>query len=80
MSEYTETLRAIQEQLRDIKCELQAINEQLMAKTEVAEMLGVTDRTVDNLKIRGEIHPVHVGRSLRFKRSEILRYIESRKT
>lgn len=46
---------------------------------EVAEMLGVTSRTVTRLAERGEIPGFKVGDVWRFHRQDILDYIEQQK-
>jgi excisionase family DNA binding protein len=53
--------------------------ERPIATKEVAEMLGVTPRTVTRLAERGEIPGFKVGDVWRFHRQDILDYIEEQK-
>ncbi len=51
--------------------------EKLLSKRETAEMLGCSLSTVDNLRRRGELKKVNVGRSVRFNLADIKNYIHN---
>jgi excisionase family DNA binding protein len=49
----------------------------LMTIAEVAELLRVSQRTVDRMRQEGTIiQPIKVGRQLRWRKSEILQWID----
>ena len=48
----------------------------MMSIKEVAELLGVTTRTVANYKVRGVLPYYQVGRIVRFKKEDVLMHIE----
>jgi excisionase family DNA binding protein len=50
--------------------------EQLLRKREVAELLGVSDRTVNRLAERGELEVVRIGRGARFRPADVRSLIE----
>lgn len=43
----------------------------LMSQTEVAEFFGVTTRTVRTWDRQGELHPIRIAGTLRYRRSEV---------
>ena len=47
-----------------------------MTAPEVADVLRCTRRTVENLVARGELRPIHVGRLVRFRSTDIDAYID----
>jgi excisionase family DNA binding protein len=50
-------------------------------RREVAEYLRLTERTVDSLRKRGALRDVNVsGRSVRFKRDDVLALIAERRS
>ena len=49
----------------------------LLSREEVAQKLGVSIGTVDNLKKRRKITSSNIGTGVKYKKSEILRYIKS---
>ncbi len=51
----------------------------LLTLKQAAEILGVTDRTVQNLILRGDLHGFQVGERWRVEESEIDAYIERQK-
>ena len=51
--------------------------EKLMTGQEAANLLGVTPRTLLELRKRGELNAVRVGNRIRFQPSELERYIEA---
>lgn len=51
----------------------------IMTRQEVAEYLRLKPSTVDDLARRGEIPSVRFGRSRRYKRSDIVAYVNSKK-
>ncbi len=51
----------------------------LLRLKQVAEMLDVTDRTVQNLILRGEMHGFQVGDRWRVEEEEVAAYIERQK-
>jgi excisionase family DNA binding protein len=44
--------------------------------TEVAKLLGTTDRTVQRLVERGQLVAYKIGRTLKFKPSDLEKYLE----
>jgi excisionase family DNA binding protein len=54
--------------------ELTADN-QLVGKEEIAEMLGMTIRTVDNWMDRGLLPYFKIGRSVRFRKNDVLQHL-----
>ena len=49
----------------------------LLSREEVAQKLNVSIGTVDNLKKRGKIASSNIGMGVKYKKSEILRYINT---
>ncbi len=49
----------------------------LLIPTDTAEMLTTTERHLKRLAARGELRPVHVGGKLRYRLSDLHRYIEA---
>jgi excisionase family DNA binding protein len=47
----------------------------LLSITEIAQSLGVSERTVYRLMIQGELHPFKMGKSWRFDQSDLDAYI-----
>jgi len=52
----------------------------LLTYREVAEVLGVTDRTVWELVRKGELRNVKVGRSVRIDPADLRQFIEDSKS
>jgi excisionase family DNA binding protein len=52
----------------------------LLTYREVAEVLGVTDRTVWELVRKGELRNVRVGRSVRIDPADLKQFIEDSKS
>jgi excisionase family DNA binding protein len=50
-------------------------DDSLITREELADKLNVSIGTIDNLRARGKITGRSVGKSVRFKNSEILEYI-----
>lgn len=50
--------------------------ERLLSYREVADILGLTDRTVWELVRKGELQNVRVGRSVRVDPADLRRYID----
>lgn len=51
----------------------------LLRRREVAELLGVSERTVEGMKARGDFPVVHLaGRSVRYPREAILAFVAAR--
>lgn len=51
----------------------------ILSLKQTAERLGVTDRTVQNLILRGELHGFRVGERWKVEEEEIVAYIERQK-
>ena len=49
----------------------------LLSVKEAAKILSVTEKTVRNLIIRGELKKVNVGRAVRVKEKDLMEYIEN---
>jgi excisionase family DNA binding protein len=50
----------------------------MMTVDEVAEALGISTRQVWRLRSKGDIpEPLNIGRSVRWRRSDVLRWIEA---
>jgi excisionase family DNA binding protein len=49
----------------------------LVTKSEAAQRLGVSVRTVERLVATGRLHQVHVERSARFRVPDLEAYVES---
>lgn len=56
------------------------IKHEIMTLPEVADYLRVTERTIYDWAQKGKIPAVKLGSAWRFKRSEIERWMEERKT
>mgnify|MGYP006174398297 CR=1 FL=1 len=54
-------------------------DDSLITREELAGKLNVSIGTIDNLRMRGRITGRSVGKSVRFKNSEILEYIKNLK-
>jgi excisionase family DNA binding protein len=54
-------------------------DDSLITREELAGKLNVSIGTIDNLRMRGRITGRSVGKSVRFKNSEILEYIKTLK-
>lgn len=53
---------------------------QLLRATEVAILLGITERTLSRLVKAGEFpKPARIGTSVRFNRAEVIKWLEGRK-
>lgn len=50
----------------------------LLKRPEVAEFLGVSEDTVDNLASAGELECLHIGRALRFPSWAVAAYVQKR--
>ncbi len=51
----------------------------ILSIKQAAEKLGVTDRTVQNLILRGDLHGFQVGERWKVEEEEIAAYIERQK-
>ena len=66
-------------EIEELKNEIVNLNHPhpIMTKEEVAELLGVSLRTVSNLVNQGELTPYYLGeRLVRFKREEVLKSLK----
>ncbi|MCR9102452.1 MAG: helix-turn-helix domain-containing protein [bacterium] len=54
----------------------QEINDPLLTKKEAGALLNVSVSTIDNLYNTGKLKGYRIASSVRFKRSELLEYIE----
>ena len=52
------------------------MDEVLLSTSEVAKHLKCTERTVQNLRDRGELSFIKVGRLIRYTKSQVLDYIK----
>lgn len=52
------------------------MNDEILTKKEMAELLKVNERTVDQLRKKGLPH-FKVGRNVRFKKNEALEWLEN---
>ena len=53
---------------------------QFWTRREISEYLRLSEKTVDNLRRRGLLHPVRVaGNSVRFRREEVVALIAERR-
>lgn len=52
------------------------MTERLLTKADVAELLGVKARTIDEWVQKGKIPSLKVGRATRFRRAEIEAWLE----
>jgi excisionase family DNA binding protein len=48
---------------------------QMVGKEEIAKMLGITIRTVDNWKDRGLLPYFKIGRSVRFRKNDVVQHL-----
>ncbi len=55
------------------------IQNEFLNKKEAAKLASLSVSTIDNLRRAGELKPYDFGSSVRFKRSELLEYLESRR-
>lgn len=51
----------------------------ILSLKQAAEKLGVTDRTVQNLILRGDLHGFQVGERWKVEEEELAAYIERQK-
>jgi len=51
----------------------------ILSLKQVSEILGVTDRTVQNLILRGELHGFRVGERWKVEEAEVDAYIQRQK-
>ena len=51
----------------------------LLTRNQVALMLSIHPKTLDRIVRGSEIQEYHFGRQIRFKESDVLEYIESKK-
>ena len=55
-------------------------NQRMWTRREVAQYLGLTERTVDSLRKRGRLPDVSVvGRSVRFRGADVMRLISDQR-
>jgi excisionase family DNA binding protein len=52
------------------------VGDELLKRNETASLLRASASTIDRLARRGILHPVRVGRLVRFRASDIARLIE----
>lgn len=55
------------------------IPNEFLNKKEAARIASLSVSTIDNLRREGELKPYYFGSSVRFKRAELLEYLESRR-
>lgn len=74
----SEAIQLIYKEIKEIRDELANINclRSLLTKKELADYLKVSQRTIENLVNRGEIVPIMIGTSPRFKMDEIERFLK----
>ncbi|MCW1148046.1 helix-turn-helix transcriptional regulator [Flavobacterium lacisediminis] len=53
------------------------LDDSLLTKHEVAKKLNISIRQVDNLKNKGKLKSCLIGKSVRFRNSDVLNYIKS---
>ncbi len=51
--------------------------ENLMSKKEVAEYLSVSTKTIERLVQRGELPQYKIGKTVRYKKEDVEKYLES---
>jgi len=51
----------------------------ILSLKQVSEILGVTDRTVQNLILRGELHGFRIGERWKVEQDEVDAYIQRQK-
>lgn len=74
-----EAQRLFSEMVEHFKNELAAnytFDDRLLTREEVAIKLCVSKGTVDNMSRAGKLNPVTIGRSIRFRNSEVLDFIK----
>lgn len=64
-----DTIDAMRERLLPIF--MKAEEDKLLTAKEVADKLGICGTSVHNLKVKGSLTPVKVGRSTRYRQSEV---------
>ena len=77
-AELSESVRRIEKTL-SIHISEPPAEDRLLNKLQAADMLGCSISTIDNLRRRGEITKVNVGKAVRFKLSEIKAIVENSK-
>ena len=55
------------------------VNDDYVSKKEAAELASLSVSTIDNLRRAKVLKPYKFGKLVRFKRSELIRYLESRR-
>ncbi len=55
----------------------EALEEAGLPRADVCERLKISERTLDRIVSRGELHPVRAGRRPRFLRGDLERYLAS---
>ena len=71
-----EKVEALQQEVRALRASEDP--ERLLTKEEVADLLGVCERTVDKLVASGRIASLKIGRARRIPRKAVLSYIRSK--
>ena len=51
-------------------------DDKLLTREEVAKKLAVSKGTVDNMSSSGRLKPLTIGRSIRFRNSDVLEFIK----
>ena len=54
-------------------------SEQIFTRDEAADYLKVSKQTIDNMRKRGDIEPIMVLSNVRYKKSELDRYLNENK-
>lgn len=68
----TSVSRAVKEEFAPLRRQFE---ERLIPLKETAEKLGVSERTMYNLKVRGELVPIYVSGKPTYRESDITQYL-----
>lgn len=76
LDDLREQVGALQEEVRALRSEEDP--ERLLTKEEAAELLSVSERTVDTMIHSGEITSLKIGRARRIPRRALMSYIRAK--
>lgn len=71
----TSVSRAVKEEFAPLRRQFE---ERFLTPKEAAEKLKVSERTMYNLKMRGELVPTQVGGKFKYRESDITQYLNRR--
>ncbi len=73
----SETLPALLKRLYKLSPDLSQGNEKLISKKDAARLLGCSVSTIDNLRRRGRLETIKVGKAARFRITDLKKMISN---